>query len=246
MAPYTGAWKARAQSQYYDPMSPRTETASDTHRVTDTPNPAARVEFTAPPMQDPGFVPGGQYPGMEWVINTGGGVIDQTPAGHVPPQHGEGAHGIDYGGTAVTVKGDPVMRYPGEVDEAIRMESLGPIATNPVAVQRGLNSYDQNNPQGFRRGIVEWWRNNRPSRMITRSAVSRPVWPNTADVITNVPPPARWSNTTSPFNSLERAYHNVWQRPMQRRDPGGISDGVTGDGAAAAFTQTPVSNWVVG
>lgn len=243
---YTGAWKARAQNAYYDPASPRVETADNVHRVNTNPDQSA-VEFTAPPQQDPGIVPGGQYPGMEWVINTGGAVLDQTPDSHVPPQYGStNVHGVDYGGTAVTAKGDPYQTYPGQRDESMMIESLGPIEINPVALQRGLNSLPQNNPDGFRRGFWDWWRTNRPSRMIDRNVASRPLFPNTADVVTDTPVPDRWSNSTSPFNSLQRNFPNIWVKPQQRREPTGISDGLAGDGAAAVLHQTIPSQWVIG
>lgn len=250
MAPtYTGAWKARAQTQYLDPASPRLEVVDPSHAITDAPDPR-KADWAAPPMQDPGIVPGGQYPGMEWVVRTDGQVLDHTPDdNHTPPQYtsGPGVHSVDYGGTTVTYRGDAVLGYPGQSDEAIFMEGLGPIEINPVAIDRGLNSYAQNNPDGFRRGIVDWWRSNRPSRMLERRHYSRPVWPNTADVVTNVPPPdGAWSNTTSPFNSMARQITNLWQRPQTRREPAGISEGLTGDGSASVLHQTMPSPWVVG
>lgn len=245
---YTGAWKARAQTQYYDPASPRVETVNPAHTGNDDIPDLKKVDYAAPPMQDPGMVPGGQYPGMEWVVNTGGIVLDQTPEDHTPPAYGAGnPHTVDFGGTLVTARGDAQVGYPGQLDEAVYMEGLGQVEVNPVAIQRGLNSLDQNNPGGFRRGITDWWRTNRPSRLIDRQHYSRPVWTNTADVVTNTPPASgAWSNTSSPFDSLGRNITNLWMRPQTRREPAGISEGITGDGAAAVLTQTPVSNWVVG
>lgn len=247
-ATVTGAWKAAATSGYYDPEEPKKHIADPAHFQTDTPDPK-RADWSMPPVQDPGYVAGGQYPGMEWIIATGGMVLDQTPDDdHSPPGYGlPDPHTVDYGGTAVTVKGDAVLGYPGQTDEAIRLEGLGETAISPTAINRGLNSLDQNNPQGFRRGFTDWWRSNRPSRMIDRANASRPVWVNTAGVVTNVPPPAGgWSNTSSPFDSLARQWKNVWVKPQVRREPDGISDGMSGDGAAAVLSQTVPNVWVVG
>jgi len=244
---YTGAWKAQATSGYYDPDEPVKHVADPAHFDTSTADPK-RVDWAAPPLQDPGHVPGGQFPGMEWVINTGGDVRDQTPDDdHRTPTHDPNIHRVDYGGTAVTVAGDAVLEYAGQRDEAIRIEDNGPVELSVVAVQRGLNSYDQNNPDGFRRGFTDWWRSNRPSRMIERQHVSRPVFWNTADLISNVPPPeGEWSNTSSPFDSMARLWRNVWQKPQVRREPSGISEGLQGDGSAAVLTQTIPTPWVVG
>lgn len=243
---YTGAWKARSNTAYYEPDEPVKHIADPAHFETETADPN-RVDWQAPPLQDPGSVPGGQYPGSEWVINTSGAVIDQTPEDHLTPTGNANVHQIDYGGTAVTVKGDAVLGYAGQTDEAIRIEDNGPIEQNIVAVQRGLNSLPQNNPQGFRRGFVDWWRSNRPSRMIDRSHASRPVWWNTADTVTNVPPPqGSWSNTSSPFDSMARQWKNVWVKPQVRREPTGISEGTSGDGSSAQLAQTNVNAWVVG
>lgn len=246
MGTYTGAWKARAVSPYYEPEEPVKHVSDPAHSQTNTLDPR-RVDWQAPPLQDNGYTPGGQYPGSEWVIGSTAGPIDQTPEDHSTPNYGTDPHQVDYGGVAVTVKGDAVLGYPGQRDEALRYEDNGPIPTNVVAVQRGLNSYDQNNPQGFRRGFVDWWRSNRPSRMVDRQHVGRPVWPNTATFPTDVPAPVdQWSNTTSPFNSFARTVLNTWMRPQARREPGGIDDGTGGDGAGAVLSQTPVASWVVG
>lgn len=253
---YTGAWKKSA-NYYYDPQSGRVHTAAPEHAVTDAADPIAFV-YTAPLGLDyvDGMVP--EYPGVEWVTQEPGRVGDMTPDSHDggdtgPARESEqemqldsaARHAQDYGGSEFGNYAEPVWRLHTETFETIYRdgETPGtPTEISPVALQRGLNSLGQNNPEGFRRGHIEWFRPDRKFFEGWRTHDARPLVPNTADTISNTPPvPTRYGN---PFEHLARALSTVNQTPMIRREPTPFSENITSDGSgdpdAYAF------DWVVG
>lgn len=251
---YSGAWKRSQGPYYFDPDSGQVHTADRAHAVTDAPDPIAYV-YTAPLGMDYTDEPADEFPGLDCVVQTSGLVLDTTPGGHnggdTAPLFGDDAammrdaatrHGVDFGASRANNYEPPDTRAADETFTAERFEQPARTEINPVALQRGLNSLDVNNPQGFRAGFTEWFRPNRRIPIGERRHDHRPLTPNTAYLPQDAAPvPTPYGQ---PFARFARAITSVNQTPVARRDPTGISRDVTSDAAAESYAD--VSDWVVG
>jgi hypothetical protein len=252
---YSGGWKNRA---YIEPGRAIYQ-PDPAHAALDTPDPNA-FTYDAPPLPDAGY--GQEFTGMEVFVQLPGVTLDTTPDNHDGDGVGhptrlddqemqadsERAHGTNYGASRKS------NFYPGPFDFAGEHQvhtivgglDVGSTAVNTVALQRGLNGLAENNPEGFRPGQTELWRFDRKFYEGERRHDQRVVTLNTAYQPSNVPPPSREKFTpySSPFGSLARPLTRVWQRPEVRRDPTGLSEGITTDGAAD-YSDPIGSEWVM-
>lgn len=248
---YSGAWKA---SVMYDPAERVRHTADPAHSQTNTPDPNAAI-YSAPPLQDVGV--SGEFPGMDWVVQTPGMTGDQTPQTHTTPgtqpsyptelemQTASAAvHSQDFGAARARTYARPIIEQAGTTYSNPRFESLPAQVVDPIAGRRGLNSLPENNPEGFRQGYVDQYWVDRKFYVGERVHEQRPITPNLAYVPGNTPPKGGAYN--SPFDSAARAVRDVMTRPMVRREPTTISDQVATDGTAAGIVAARVDDWVVG
>lgn len=250
---YTGAWK-RTAGYYFVPDEGRVHTADPAHAITDAPDPIAFV-YTAPLGIDYTDEAISEYPGMEWVTDTPGLVLDMTPRQHEGGDTGRvfaddptmladsGArHGVDYGAARAHNYVPADTRAANETFDHERFEVPLSTAIDPTALQRGLNGLALNNPDGYRPGHNEWFRPNRKFLIGERRHDHRPLTPNTATTGTDRPPvPTQYG---TPFAAWARAITNVNATPVQRREPEGISQAITADLSHAGDAY--VTDWVVG
>lgn len=250
---YTGMWKQRA---YHDPPPFRFD-LDPAHGVTDAPDLNA-FTYDAPPLPEVADV--GEFPGMEFFAPLPGVTLNTTPDTHDGPGHplrttdaemqadSLRAHGQNYGASRAATFVPAPMDFHDERQVHTVVAGYGSEATtvNPVALQRGLNGLSENNPDGFRTGETHLWRHERKFAVGERHHDERPVTLNTPYLATNVPPPeaGKANPYMSPFGSLARPITRYFQRPEMRRDPQGISEGVTADGAGDF--STPIGGeWVM-
>jgi hypothetical protein len=246
---YTGMWLANA---LYRPSPTAVHQADPAHADTTTaPDSYQALTYAAPPSDPVGSVTA--YPGMEWVVSTGGLTIDQTPEDHqdgsvkgvyaddVGQTIASGrAHSEDYGASRAHTRQQPGMQFAREHYTSQRFEVPLDTATNPVALQRGLNGLPENNPDGFRQGwdfipIVD-----RKFEVGTRYHDAHVAEVNTAQVIGNLPVPG--GPYSSPFTLLARAITRPVQ-PMVRRDPPPIDAPIVNDGSDTLYAAH--NDWVV-
>ena len=207
---YSGTWLRGA---YTDPTAATVHTADPAHAGGTGEDPGGYA-YQAPelPAVDPYL---GQYPGSEWVVATPPTVIDRTVEG---PQ-GDRGHADDEGAPLKSVYTPPVTQFFNERYEHDRFEGLGSPAgeINPVALQRGLNSYAANNPEGFNPGHVEQSWVSRKFFVGRRVHDQRIVTPNVPAVAADTAPVP--TPTGSPFSSMARAMKRNYQTPAMRRTP---------------------------
>lgn len=162
---FANGWLNR-QGFHQEPLGqlPR---VSPRHGQTDTPDPSAYT-WEAPAAAETAET--NEYPGSEWVVNTGGLVLDQTPTDHddglAPksrPARGAGpagqggeelrlvedtmaAHQRDQGATRRTTYAPPPLQFASEEYGGARFDGFGPVPVSDDARRRGLNGDEVNNP----------------------------------------------------------------------------------------------------
>lgn len=251
---YTGAWKNR--SAYVEPGRVIYQ-PDPTHGSLDAPDVNA-FTYAAPPLPDTGYQ--NEFVGMEWYAPLPGITLDTTPETHDGPGHptrlddqemqadSERAHAQNYGASRKSNFTPGPFDFAGEVQVHTVVEGLGvgSTAVNPTALQRGLNGLAENNPDGFREGQTHLWRFDRKFYEGERRHDQRVVTLNTAYMPSNIPPPSesKFTPYSSPFGSMARGMTRIWQRPEIRRDPVGLSEGITTDGAAD-YSDPIGSEWVM-
>lgn len=235
---YTGSWLRNA---YVDPKAGYVPTADPGHGVTDADDPNAYV-YDAPPLTEPG--PVGEYPGIEWVVNTIGTVIDRTDyTSHEASTADEGAAHQGYYSQYAPTQG------AGETYQSVHFQSLPGQTVSNAALRRGLNSLPENNPEGFPVGDqqVNTFAVHRKFLVGERVHDRRIMTPNVAGHAANVPAPKDGNPYTQPFDSLARPMSRIFQRPEIRREPVPVSDDLLTDGTGQAQLVSPALNtWVVG
>lgn len=253
MAGYSGMWKQRA---YHDPPPFRFE-IDPAHGALDTPDQNA-FTYDAPPLIEVSDV--GEFPGMEIFAPLPGVTLDRTPVTHDGRPHpvreteqqmqadSQVAHAENFGASRAAEFVPAPMDFWDERQVHTVVEGFGSEATtvNTVALQRGLNGLAENNPDGFRKGETQLWRHDRKFAVGERHHDERPVTLNTPYLPTNVPPPPpdKANPYMSPFGSLARPITRYFQRPEIRRDPKGISEGITTDGMGD-YSAPLGSEWVM-
>lgn len=245
---------------YSDPSQRLVHVAAPEHGDLDTPD--AVPIWYAPALTPVADI--GAYPGMNWVMTGGSMQLDHTPVSHdggdtMPMQPdlramaaASGArHGTDYGSSLAGNWAPPPVTFRDEHQVYTRIPGNGPgddISVSTVALQRGLNSLPENNPDGYNPGSVQWERAERKFAIGERVHDMRVLHLNVAEGGgTNVP--AKGGPYNSPFDSLARALTNINARPQQRREPQGIGESELSDGALDSYFLAPratVGQWVVG
>ena len=254
---YTGMWLSnalyntgRTALHQSDPAHADTTSAPDTYQS---------VAYSAPPADPVGAL--SSYHGQELVDATYCHQLDQTPEDHndgsvdgVFPDDGQyggrlgqqiasvAAHSEDYGASRERNFAQPGLQFAREHYTSQRFSMPVQTTTTPVALQRGLNGLDENNPEGFPIGqdFVPWV--DRKFEIGTRYHDEHVAEVNTAMVIKNVPVPHGASQYNSPFALLARAITRPVQ-PMVRRDPPPIDAPVVSDGSDTLYAAS--SEWVV-
>ena len=178
--------------------------------------------YQTPSMLDPG--PVGDFPGMEFVVNTSGTVIDTSD------QRSHQYDDSDHGAAVAGVFGPPMTRFDDERYITERFEGISVPDVNPVALQRGRNGLVENNPEGFRLGWVERYFENRKFPVGERVHDHRIVFPDLPQFDDGAAPIASGAYPV-PFGSLARNITNVNQRPQARREPPPMFGDVVTDGA---------------
>ncbi|MER6059476.1 hypothetical protein [Streptomyces albidoflavus] len=112
----------------------------------------------------------------------------------------------------------------------------GSAAPTPEAVQRGLNSLPQNNPEvegydpgGFRRGLRFWRFVDRKNRIDGRVYTAQQLLARDIRVPVDAPAPrgSTWGRSLS-FSALARPMDTVAQAPALFRAPGSLTEAVIG------------------
>lgn len=194
----------------------------------------------------------------DYVADNPGLVFDTTPYDHsdggnfgISPTHVDAAAvnaqtaGRSYGADLQDNYSPPFVqdfttKYIGR-----RFEGLPGTSVAPVALVRGLNSDEANNPEGFRRGWVEQTWTDRKMYDPERTHDRRYLTPNVVTVATDAPPVD--TPFGSPFRALAKTFTSVSQSPMIRREPVGISESVTTDGSEQSYADdVTAGDWVAG
>lgn len=180
-----------------------------------TEHPAAGDEANAPtyrtpPQDDPGVY--GEYPGLDWVVQTGGRMVDTSD------QRSHERDDSDRGAAVAGAFGEKAFAFHDEQYTHEAFEFTASSEVNPVALQRGLNGLAQNNPDGWRAGLnLPTWANRR-FPIGERRTDERAVLPDVAYAEGPAEPLSDGPYPTA-FGSLARAITNVNQRPQTRREP---------------------------
>lgn len=252
---YTGMWLSNALANNGHTAVHQVDPAHAD--VTTAPGVYQSVTYTAPPSDPVGAL--SEYPGQEWVVVTSGQVLDQTPedhqdgsvkgvyeineGGYVSQAQASGAaHTEDYGASRTRNHAQPGLQFARERYLGERFSVPLQTATTPVALQRGLNGLDENNPDGFPLGqdYVPWV--DRKFEIGQRFHDAHVAEVNTAKVIRDQPVPAGASQYNSPFALLARAITRPVQ-PMIRRDPPPMSAPIVSDGSETLYAAQ--TEWVV-
>lgn len=257
MAGFGNAWLRKQFSVDPDELLHTADTRHNTPGHGEDPNPVWQSNIPAE-QQTPEYL--ADYPDMDWMVaDTNGLVLDTTPTTHADGGGGTksysnnvdsqanayAASGSDYGSADRHVFNVPPMQDSTTRYESHRFEGLDSYGPPVEALQRGLNSLPQNNPDGFRRGWVEQQFVDRklydPQRIHDRRLNTL----NVATVATDQPVPQDAGVYNSPFTSLSRMLRTVNQQPMIRREPPPISESVVTDGEENMYDATS-GDWVVG
>lgn len=265
--PLTGAWLRSAGVAVSNPAATYPElphalhTVGPEHVQADAPD-ANAWTYTAPPVPD--VAAADPYIGNEWIVATPGQLLDQTPTDHgqgyaggtlraelAVQEESHEVHGLDQGATLrANYYAAPVQDYSTRYLCA-RVEGNPAVTIAPEALTRGKNGLAVNNPttedypEGFRRGFDNQVFVDRKLQVTPwngRTHDARPVYPNTAMVATDKPPPAG-TTPAGPFNALARAFSRSWQQPELRRVPPPVEQSQVQDPIAYP---PPGADWVTG
>lgn len=242
---YTGNW-LRSQQQA-DPRA--------THLA--GPDPAHGQDASDPYPDDHQAPVPADYDGtdfMQTVVQTPGLVLEQDTRGHGSrgaygtyrsqaerqAAQGRGHEGQDLGWARATY-----VEPPFQDDTTRYLEETwtgnGSAAPPPEAIQRGINSLPQNNPDvegydpgGFRRGLrsfrfVDRKRNINPRVYTAQQLLARDI-----RVPYNQPAQNTSFPRTSPFASMARVQDTIAQVPALFRSPQSLTDSILADQAAPA------------
>lgn len=182
------------------------------------------------------------------VDHTEGAEFDVTPFGPETTAENAATAGKSFGADRNdSFYPNPVMDYT-TVQTIPRFQGLDSPAPhiNPVVLVRGLNSYGDNNPEGFRRGWVEQTFTDRKLQVPAWNARDhdrRLLTANTAYANNQLQPPVEGTSGV-PFSSLAKSLKDISQKPMMRRLPESISESVITDGAEQGYDDIP-EDWVV-
>ncbi len=244
---------------YHDPPNYTVHVADPAHgQDANDPNPV----WHSPAL--PAVAQVGEYPGSQWIMTGGVVEMDMTPTNHeggdTPPMaRNERAmaivsgmvHGNDYGAADKGNWAPPPITFRSERQDYVRIAGNGPgddLAVSATAVRRGLNSLQENNPEGYRAGEVQWERPDRKFPIGERHHDNRPLILNIAEG-GGADIPSQGGAYPLTFDSLARAITNVAARPQARREPIGIGESELSDGALDSYNLAPsatVGQWVVG
>lgn len=216
---FSGAWRMNATYQNDERV---VHTADPAHSMVGPDDSVQVTTYQTPAMLDPG--PVGEFPGMEFVVETPGRIIDTSDTRSHDPDTG------DHGAAVEGVYAAPMTRFFDERYITERFEGNTAPEVNPVALQRGLNGLAVNNPEGFRLGWVERYFENRKFPIGERVHDHRIIFPDLPQFDDGAPP-INGGAYPVPFSSLARNITNINQTPTARREPPPMYGDIVTDGA---------------
>jgi hypothetical protein len=237
---FSGSWLSGAMVQ--DPQGAVQHVADPVHAIR-TDDQGVQVATYQTPAVDGGITASpydtGEYPGAEWIVETGGRVLDSTD--YESHQRDNG----DRGAEKAAVFGEPITQFAGERYVNERFEGITGQDINPVALQRGRNGLSENNPDGFRRGWQEQnWVDRKFPTTVERIHDHRIIFPDTSFAQTQGAPPVTRGPYPLPFGALAKSITSVNMRPQARREPPPLNADLIDDGSPIDVAQ--VDSWVVG
>jgi hypothetical protein len=200
---YSGAW-SRGVASYTDQGDVQ-HTADPSHATADTPTGAAGNFADTPPAGDvASFVAPenlNQYPGMDWMYVDQGAHVPYT----VPEGHGGSPQNVADGSTVFQYNRPDALQFTDERFTVPRWETPALAPNGPDSGAdgfvksnfRGLNSLQENNPEGFRNGYDSNVITERKFNVGERVHTHRPLAPNVLFSPTVVP-----GNTHSPYGHV--------------------------------------------
>lgn len=244
---FTGNWLRSAQQTQANPT--QLKEASPRHGQDQSDQyPQDHLAPVSPDYQGADF--------MRTVVNTPGLPLDAPDArSHDGPGRGGAFHnqaerqaiqqrgheGQDRGWVRSQFNGRQVMQ-----DDTTRyLESNwvgnGSPAPAPEAIQRGINSLPQNNPDvegydpgGYRRGLRHWRFIDRKNRIDPRVYTAQQLLARDIRIPAQQPAQNGTWGKTSPFATMARPMSTVSTRPGMFRNPPGLTDTVLADETPAA------------
>jgi hypothetical protein len=258
---YTGAW--RAASTYSDRALPPGPGVDPSHMRPDMPDPGTVVAGYPRVDHAPLYLTQETDDSFAFALDTPGFVYDSEPITHdaddpqifhsdpgyggqaVAPQ--ARAHMVDRGAQLRTAYEEPQMRAEDEEPRTERWEQA-PIETpSLVAIQRGTNSLDVNNPDGYRIGwsVKRYYHRRMLHEQFKHT--ERALHPaGAASAVVSPAMSAENSNRyTSPF--AWRSFYGTrnWQLPLMRRQPPESWDADSDNDGSQQISDVP-ADWVVG
>jgi hypothetical protein len=258
---YTGAW--RASSTYSDRALPPGPGVDPSHMRPEDPDPGTVVAGYPRVDYAPLYLTQEPDADYAFAVDTPGLVYDSEPITHdandpdvlhSAPQPGgdtrsprAAAHMIDRGGDIRTSYEEPQMRAEDERPVTERWEQA-PIETpSLVAIQRGTNSLDVNNPEGFRIGwsVKRYYHRRMLHEQMKHT--ERALHPAGAAAAVNSPAmgPQNSNRYTSPFSWTSFYGTRNWQLPILRRQPPESWDIDSSNDGTQEQSDVP-ADWVVG
>jgi hypothetical protein len=258
---YTGAW--RAASTYSDRALPPGPGVDPSHMRPDMPDPGTVVAGYPRVDYAPLYLTQEPDDAFAHELDTPGLVYDNEPITHdaddpdvlhSAPQPGGDprsprlqAHMIERGGDIRTSYEEPADRAADEEPRTERWEQAAIETPSLVAMQRGTNSLDVNNPEGYRLGwsVKRFYHRRMAHEQFTHT--ERALHPaGAARAVDSPAMTARNSNRyTSPF--AWRSFYGTrnWQFPLMRRQPPESWDVDAGNDGTGQASDVP-ADWVVG
>lgn len=257
---YTGAW--RNATAYSDRALPPGPGVDPSHMRPEDPDPGTVVAGYPRVDHPPYYLTQAPDDAYAFELDTPGLILDTEPITHdagdpdvthpapIPGAESRppdvSAHQLDRGAQLLQIYADPAMRAADERPVTERWENKPVAVPSLTAVQRGTNSLDVNNPEGFRDGwlIKRYYHRELPHEW--QKHTERALYPAGAAsaVVSPAMSPAQSNRYTSPF-----AWRSFWgskaqQFPTMRRQPPDSWEDQTSDGTEQQ-SDVP-GDWVVG
>ena len=258
---YTGAW--RAASTYSDRALPPGPGVDPTHMRPDMPDPGTVVAGYPRVDYAPMYLTQESDDSYAFELDTPGLLLDGEPITHdagdpqvihtspipgaefAPPN--VAAHAISRGADLRQSYEEPEMRGDAERPATERWEQAAIETPSLVAMQRGTNSLDVNNPDGYRLGwsVKRFYHRRMPMERLIHT--ERPLHPVTAADAVRSPAmtPQNSNRYTSPFSWKSFYGTKAQQFPIMRRQPPDAWDVDATDDGTSEVSEVP-GDWVVG
>jgi hypothetical protein len=257
---YTGAW--RNATAYSDRALPPGPGVDPSHMRPEDPDPGTVVAGYPRVDYAPLYLTQQPDDSYAFELDTPGLILDTEPithdAGdpdvyHPAPVQGANsrspdvaAHALDRGAQLLQIHQEPAMRASDERPVTERWEQAPIENPSLVAIQRGTNSLDVNNPEGFRNGwlVKRFYHRELPHEW--QKHTERALYPAgaAAAVVSPAMTAAQSNRYTSPFPWRSFYGTKNLQFPIMRRQPPELAADQTDDGTSGV-SDIP-GDWTVG